>query len=280
MSGVVTWRSVLADATAQVGAVDARRLVEQASGYDGAEAMLHLDETPSQRSMAYFDGMLARRIAGEPLQYVVGRWGFRSLDLLVDQRVLIPRPETEEVAGAAIEEARRIGARVVVDLGTGAGGIALSMAVELPGVEVWATDVSADAIDVARANCAGIGRAGARVQLRVGSWYEALPDELRGRIDVIAANPPYVPDTAQLPPDVADWEPDVALYSTNKGTDHPATVIEGAPAWLARPGVLVMEHAAWMGEEMVERALAAGFDEATYHHDLSERERYIVARMR
>jgi len=270
---------VLADAVAQIGEVDARRLVEQASGYDGAEAMLHLDETPSQRSMAYFDGMLARRLAGEPLQYVLGRWGFRSLDLVVDPRVLIPRPETEEVAGAAIDEARRLDAKVVVDLGTGAGGIALSMAVELPGVEVWATDVSADAIDVARANLAGIGRAGARVQLRVGSWYDALPDELRGRVDVIAANPPYVSETAQLPPDVADWEPDVALYSANKGSDGPAAVIDGALAWLARPGVLVMEHAAWMGEEMVERSLAAGFDEATFHHDLSQRERYVVARI-
>lgn len=279
MTSTTTWRTVLNEAVAKVGDVDGRRLVEQASGYDGAEVVLHLDEIPTQRSLAYFDGMLARRIAGEPLQYVLGRWGFRSLDLMVDPRVLIPRPETEEVAGAAIAEARRLGASTVVDLGTGAGGIALSMAVELPGVEVWATDVSADAIEVARANLAGIGRAATRVQLRVGSWYEALPDDLRGRIDVIAANPPYVPDTAQLPPDVADWEPDVALYATNKGTDHAAVVIEGAPSWLARPGVLVMEHAAWMGEEMVERALAAGFDEAAFHHDMTERERYIVARI-
>ncbi|HEX4904026.1 MAG TPA: peptide chain release factor N(5)-glutamine methyltransferase [Acidimicrobiales bacterium] len=279
MSNTTTWRTVLNEAVAKVGDVDGRRLVEQASGYDGAEVVLHLDEIPTQRSLAYFDVMLARRIAGEPLQYVLGRWGFRSLDLMVDPRVLIPRPETEEVAGAAIAEARRLGASTVVDLGTGAGGIALSMAVELPGVEVWATDVSADAIEVARANLAGIGRAATRVQLRVGSWYEALPDDLRGRIDVIAANPPYVPDTAQLPPDVADWEPDVALYATNKGTDHAAVVIDGAPSWLARPGALVMEHAAWMGEEMVERALAAGFDEAAFHHDMTERERYIVARI-
>jgi len=276
---VTSWRTVLNEAVAQVGDVDGRRLVEQASGYDGADVVLHLDETPTQRSMAYFDSILARRVAGEPLQYVLGRWGFRSLDLMVDQRVLIPRPETEEVAGAAIAEARRIGAKTVVDLGTGAGGIALSMAVELPGVEVWATDVSADAIEVARANLAGIGRAATRVQLRVGSWYDALPDELRGRIDVIAANPPYVPNTAQLPPDVADWEPDVALYATGKGTDHAAVVIEGAPAWLGRPGVLVMEHAAWMGDEMVERAKAAGFDDVAFHHDLTERERYIVARV-
>ena len=273
-----TWRTVLMETVAKVGDVDGRRLVEQAAGYDGAELVLHLDETPTQRSLAHFDAMLARRLAGEPLQYVLGRWGFRSLDLIVDPRVLIPRPETEEVAGAAIAEARRLGAKTVVDLGTGAGGIALSMAVELPGVEVWATDVSADAVDVARANLAGIGRDATRVQLRVGSWYDALPEELRGRIDVIAANPPYVPDTAQLPPDVADWEPDVALYATSKGTDHAAVVIEGAPAWLARPGALVMEHAAWMGEEMVERARAAGFDEAAFHHDLTQRERYIVAR--
>jgi release factor glutamine methyltransferase len=139
--------------------------------------------------------------------------------------------------------------------------------------------VSADAIDVPRANHAGHGRAPTPVQLRLGTWYDALPDELRGRIDVIAANPPYVPETAQLPPDVADWEPDVALYSSGKGTDHPATVIDGALDWLARPGALVMEHAAWMGDEMVARALAAGFTEARFHKDLSERERYLVARI-
>lgn len=275
-----TWRDVLNEANAQVGEVDARRLVEQAAGYDGADLVLHLDETPTQRSMAYLDGMLARRVAGEPLQYVLGRWGFRSLDLLVDRRVLIPRPETEEVAGAAIAEARRIGASVVADLGTGSGAIALSMAVELPDVDVWATDVSADAIEVARANLAGLGRTATRVRLCVGSWFDALPDALRGRIDVIAANPPYVPESAQLPKDVADWEPAVALFASNAGTDHAATVIDGAPSWLARPGVLVMEHAAWMGEEMVERARAAGFDDVEFHHDLTHRERYIVARLR
>ena len=282
----VTWRSVLEDAVTQLGhagamspEVDARRLVEQASGYDGAEAILHLDETPTRRSMAYFDGMLARRLAGEPLQYVLGRWGFRSLDLVVDRRALIPRPETEEVAGAAIDEARRLGATLVVDLGTGCGAIGLSMAVELPGVEVWASDVSADAIELARANLAGIGRDAARVRLAVGSWFDALPGELRGKIDVIAANPPYVPETAQLPPDVRDWEPPVALYSSGRGTDHAATVISQAPGWLRRPGALVMEHAAWMGEEMVARALAAGFQEAEFRHDLTQRERMLVARI-
>jgi release factor glutamine methyltransferase len=273
-----TWRSVLTEAVGVVGEVDARRLVEQASGHDGAEVVLHLDETPTQRSMAYFDAMLARRVAGEPLQYVLGRWGFRELDLLVDRRALIPRPETEEVAGAAIAEARRIGARRVADLGTGCGAIALSLAKELPGVEVWASDISADAIDVARANLAGLGRDATRVRLLVGSWFEPFPDDVR--FDVIAANPPYVQDTAQLHPTVADWEPAVALYGGPDGTVEPYKVIDAAPRWLARPGVLVMEHAAWMGDQMVERALAAGFDEAEFFHDLSGRERWTVARLR
>jgi len=269
-----TWRTVLRDATAVVGEVDARRLVEQASGHDGAELVLHLDEAPSQRAIGYFDSMLARRVGGEPLQYVLGRWGFRTLDLLVDDRVLIPRPETEEVAGAAIAEARRIGARRVVDLGTGAGGMGLSMAVELgPDVEVWLTDVSSDAIDVARANTAALGRAATNVRLAVGSWYDALPADLQGTFDVIAANPPYVRPTEQLHTTVIDWEPHVALFG------HPGVVVEGALDWLTRPGALVVEHAAWMGDEMVALAESVGFDEARDFHDLSGRERYLVARI-
>lgn len=279
MSTPATWRTVLAEAVAQVGDVDARRLVEQASGHDGAELVLHLDEHPTQRSMAYFDGMLARRLAGEPLQYVLGRWGFRSLDLLVDRRVLIPRPETEEVAGAAIAEARRLDAGLVVDLGTGSGAIALSMAVELPTAEVWATDVSADALEVARANLAGIGRAATRVRLGEGSWFDALPEELRGRIDVLAANPPYVRDTERLPPDVADWEPSVALYGGLTGTEHAFLIIDAAPEWLARPSALVMEHAPYMGDDVADRARAAGFVDVETRHDVTGRERMLVARL-
>ena len=277
---MTTWREVLNETTELLGASDARRLVEQASGHDGAELVLHLDEVPSQRSMAYFDSMLERRRAGEPLQYVIGRWGFRTLDLAVDQRALIPRFETEEVAGAAIAAARRLGAKVVADLGTGAGGMGLSMAVELgPDVEVWLTDISAEAVELARENTAALGRAGGNVRLAVGSWFDALPEDLRGRIDVIVANPPYVRDTEQPHPEVFDWEPHVALFGGPDGQVEPAKVIEGAPLWLNRPGVLVMEHAAYQGDDMVARAKAAGFDEVTMHHDMSQRERWIVARI-
>ena len=140
---------------------------------------------------------MQRRAAGEPLQYVLGRWGFRQLDLLVDRRVLIPRPETEqvvEVALAELDRRRASGGRpVVVDLGTGSGAIALSVAAERPGVDVWATDASPDALAVAAANLAGLGGWGAtRVRLVQGSWWTALPSDLAGRIDLAVTNPPYI----------------------------------------------------------------------------------------
>ena len=113
-----------------------------------------------------------RRIGGEPLQYVVGRWGFRQLDLMVDRRVLIPRPETEVVAGHAVTSctdwsppAWSESPATVVDLGTGSGAIGLSIASEVPGTEVWLTDASAEAVAVARANCAGLGRAAIGVRV-------------------------------------------------------------------------------------------------------------------
>src|SRR5688500_3110506 len=124
--------------------------------------------------------MAERRLAGEPLQYVLGSWGFRTLDLFVDPRVLIPRPETEAVAGLAIEALAAIDRPgLAADLGTGSGAIALAMAAERwPHVQVWATDLSADALAVARANLAALGRRGAVVRLVQGDWFGALPDEL------------------------------------------------------------------------------------------------------
>src|SRR5581483_11962387 len=154
--------------------------------------------------------MVERRAAGEPLQYVLRRWGFRTLDLLVDPRVLIPRPETEVVVEVAIRELRRIDSRrpLVADLGTGSGAIALSIAVEVPDARVWATDASADALAVARANLAGIGSPAAkRVRIEQGSWFDALPAAFRGQFDVVVSNPPYIAAHEDLPPEVVDWEP-------------------------------------------------------------------------
>ncbi|MEL7209352.1 MAG: methyltransferase, partial [Actinomycetota bacterium] len=156
---MVTWASLLDELTASLDAgglddpaLDARRMVEAASGHDGTALHEVLDADVGHRAMAALDRMQARRLRGEPLQYVVGSWGFRTLDLFVDRRVLIPRPETEIVAGLALDALDRAEATrpVVVDLGTGSGAIALAVAVERPASRVWGTDRSAAALDVAR----------------------------------------------------------------------------------------------------------------------------------
>src|SRR5439155_1362369 len=181
--------------------------------------------------------MVERRVAGEPLQYVLGAWGFRTLDLLVDRRVLIPRPETETTVEVALEQAKRVDDDpvVVVDLGTGSGAIALSMATEHDTAEVWATDASADALEVARANLTGVGsRVAPRVRLCEGWWFDALPGELRGHVDLVVSNPPYVADNETLPPEVRDWEPLAALFAGPTGLEAIELVLGLARAHDAR----------------------------------------------
>jgi release factor glutamine methyltransferase len=243
------------------------------------EAAPDLDGPVTKRAIAHLDSMLDRREKGEPLQYVLGRWSFRTLDLLVDRRVLIPRPETEVVAGAAVEEARRLDARVAVDLGTGSGAIALALATEVTTLEVWATDHSDDALVVARANLAGIGRAGTRVRVAQGDWFDALPGELRGRVGVIVSNPPYVATDDDLPDEVKEWEPTQALLSGDDGLDDIRRIVAGAPEWLSRPGVLVVEFAPQQARTVGALAYGAGFDDVMIGRDLSDRERYLVARL-
>ena len=250
---------------------EARWLVEAAAP--------DLDGPVTKRAIAHLDSMLTRRVKGEPLQYVLGRWAFRSLDLLVDRRVLIPRPETEVVAGAAVEEARRIDARLAVDLGTGSGAIALALATEIATLEVWATDSSPDALDVARANIAGIGRAGTRVRLAHGDWFDALPDELHGNVGVIVTNPPYVATDDDLPSEVAEWEPTDALRAGDDGLDDIRRIVTAAPEWLTRPGALVVEFAPQQALTVGALAYGAGFDDVMIGRDLSDRERYLVARV-
>ncbi|MGI8686727.1 MAG: peptide chain release factor N(5)-glutamine methyltransferase [Acidimicrobiales bacterium] len=280
----VTWRELLAQARGRLGSpTDARRIVERASGYDGAEHHLRLDEPVTVRAAAHFEQMVERRATGEPLQYVLGAWGFRTLDLYVDSRVLIPRPETEAVVEVAMAELRHLArpAPVAVDLGTGSGAIALSLAREVPGVDVWAVDRSPDALAVARANLAGLGRAGARVRLAEGSWFEPLPPMLRGRIDLVVANPPYVAEAEvdDLPPEVARWEPRSALVSGPTGLEQIAAIVHEAPRWLARPGVLVVEIAPHHRAAAVELARDAGFDHVDVRPDLAGRARVLVGRV-
>jgi release factor glutamine methyltransferase len=285
VTAAATWRTLLAEVEAALGfnAKEGRRILERASGYDGAELWAHLDEDAPRRAVEAVEAMTRRRVAGEPLQYVVGGWAFRRLDLFLDRRVLIPRPETETVVETAIAELAPLGAgrrRLVVDLGTGSGAIALAIAVEMPRVSVWATDVSEGALAVARANIAGAGSpAGTRVQLAKGHWWDALPPELAGTIDLVVSNPPYIAAVEDLPPEVKDWEPASALVAGPSGLEALAAIVGAAPGWLARPGRLVTEIAPDQADPATGLALDAGFEQVDVRRDLNGRPRVLVGRV-
>ena len=266
----MTWAEVAAQAAEdlrrrglEAAALDVRRIVEEVTGAEGADYHDVLEERVTVRRLARFDALVARRRDGEPLQYVLGRWAFRTLDLLVDRRVLIPRPETEEVAGRALAEIRRQIDRhgttyasrlTVADLGTGSGAIGLAVASEEPLVDVWATDVSVDALAVARANTVGIGRAGARVRLVQGDWFDALPDDLAGTLAVIVANPPYVAAADPLPAEVVDWEPAAALVAGPTGREALDHLVDHAGPWLRPGGALVLELSPGQAAPLAQRA--------------------------
>ena len=278
----VTWRQLWAETADAVGdRNEARWLCEVASAsVDGDEFLARLDEPATERMVSHLDTMVARYRTGEPLQYVLGEWSFRHITLSVDRRVLIPRPETELVAEIAIGLAAQCApTRTVADLGTGSGAIGLSMAYELPrqGTEVWITDASADAIDVARANLAGIGPAGANVRVALGSWFEALPHGVQ--FDVIVSNPPYVAvGSPDLDAAVGEWEPASALFAGTDGLDDIRILAAGAPDRLRPGGVLVLEIGADQGRAVDEVLRLAGLVDVEIRGDLSDRDRVAIAR--
>ncbi|MGH9026661.1 MAG: N5-glutamine methyltransferase family protein, partial [Acidimicrobiia bacterium] len=229
-----TWGELRARAEERVRRpAEARWLMAEVSGFGAAETAPADPEPAPSRAVRRLDELLSRLEAGEPLQYVLGSWSFRGIDLVVDPRVLIPRPETEITAEIAIAEAAGTGKRTgraevwtgavtsytVADLGTGSGALALALASELPDAEVWATDASLDALAVARANVVGAGSTGVRVRLAEGSWYGALPPHRRGELTLIVSNPPYVAEHETLPPEVAEYEPREALVSGPTGLE-------------------------------------------------------------
>ena len=251
--------------------------------------------------------MASRRAAGEPLQYVFGHWPFRRLDLLVDPRVLIPRPETEQVVEVALAEARRLAAAgrdadgraglVIADAGTGTGAIALSLATELGSrvvAEVWATDVSTEALEVATSNLEAVRRAQPPpaasaatavppVTLVNGSWLDPLPARLRGGVDLVVSNPPYVSESEW--DDLADevrLEPPVALVAgaASDGTAGLAgveAVLRQARAWFRCPGAVVIEIAPHQAQAATALAAGLGYTETRVEQDLTGRPRALVA---
>jgi release factor glutamine methyltransferase len=228
-----------------------------------------------------------RRASGEPLQYIIGHWPFRSLDLDVDPRVLIPRPETEELVEVALGEMATADspAPLILDLGCGSGAIGLSLLDELRARGVTATliavDESLDALDVARAN-ARKHRLQA-VSFVASSWFSALDDSLRGRIDVIVTNPPYVGDAEMVDLDpVLSFEPRGALVAPDShgvaGFEDVSLIVRDARDWLRPGGSLVMEHGETQRSALVQLAREYGYVQVRDLDDVSGRPRMFVAR--
>jgi release factor glutamine methyltransferase len=233
-----------------------------------------------------FLALIDRRRSGEPLQYLLGWEEFRGLRLRVTPAALIPRPETELLVEWALEvlserrcDAEPLGPpRLVVDLGTGSGAIALALAAACPGVTIYAVDLAPGAVALARENASALGLAD-RVQLLQGDLFAPL-GPLTGAVDLMISNPPYIPAEAiqRLPAEVRDYEPHEALDGGPEGMTFHRKIIAGAPSFLRREGWLLLE----MGENHsgpLGRLLAAtGFQEIEVRKDLSGADRMIGAR--
>ena len=284
----ITWGELLQVTAVELGnEQEARWLCEHASGLDRVELDAARDEVVSQRCGVALRAMVARRLTGEPLQYVMKSWAFRHLDVLVDNRVLIPRPETEVMVQAALDLAREMISKTnsklrVADLGTGSGVIGLSLASELPlgSNEVWLTDLSADALEVARANLAGLGLINGDVRVAHGSWFAALPSELKNSFDLIVSNPPYIAlYDPSVESSVLNHEPHLALFAGSDGLDAYREIVSHSGEWLATDGWIVLEIGHQQGDAVRELLAQNSFKQIEIRKDLAGRDRIALAKM-
>lgn len=260
------------------------------SGLDAREARWLVEEFVSGDEFEDLSTLYAaarRRRDGEPIQYVIGHWPFRSLDLDVDPRVLIPRPESEELVGVALSELAQgnVRAPVIMDLGCGSGAIGLALLRELAERGVAATliavDESGDALGVARENA--IKHDLHAVSFVQSSWFEDLDESLRGRVDLIVANPPYVGalEFEDLE-DVLRHEPLSAIVASDAhgvvGFEDLDVIISGALGWLSPSGTLICEHSNVHRTAVIEAATRAGFNSVDDLDDMAGHPRILVAR--
>jgi release factor glutamine methyltransferase len=253
--------------------------------HDAAELLAHVlgttrsrlplvDVVPADRAAAY-DALVARRASREPLQHLTGMTHFRHVELEVGPGVFVPRPETELLAGWAIEQALLVESPVVVDLCTGSGAVAKAIADEVPGARVHAVELDEPAHAWAERNLAGTG-----VDLRQGDMATAFED-LAGKVDVVVCNPPYIPLDAweSVAAEARDHDPHLALFSGDDGLDA-IRVLERRAALLLRPGGVVgAEHADVQGDSAPAVFTKAGrWVEVRDHLDLAGRARFLTAR--
>jgi release factor glutamine methyltransferase len=249
--------------------LDAELLLSEAAGV-GRESLIADPESPLDPAAGRrFGEMVRRRLRREPVAYILGRRWFRHIELAVDRRVLIPRPETELLVEVGLE----IGPQRALDVGTGSGAVALSLASELPNVEVVATDTSADALEAAGANAARLGL-GARVRFEGGS----LPDE--GGFDLLLANLPYVaePDWPGLEPEVREWEPAEALLAGADGLEAIRALLTALSERPSLAEAVALEVGIGQAEAVAALLAETGYPRTETRRDLAGIERVVVGR--
>jgi release factor glutamine methyltransferase len=242
-------------------------------------ALLTLDEVPSAAA-ARFAALLDQRADRVPLQHLTGRAAFRHLELAVGPGVFVPRPETEQLTGWALDRLAGAPQPLVVDLGTGSGAIALSIAHEQPAARVLAVEHDPAAIEWTRVNAAARAAAGDRpVEVLAGDMTDArLLRELDGTVDVVVSNPPYVPDGARVPREVADHDPPLALWGGPDGLDVVRGLLATAARLLRPGGWLGIEHADQQGGALPALVRGyGGFTAVEDHPDLAGRPRFTTA---
>lgn len=266
---------LLAQARAAIDVVDAEHLLLHVLARPRSWLFAHADDAVTATEAAAFRALVERRAQGEPVAYLTGTQGFWSLELAVTPATLIPRPETERLVELALERLPAGVAVRVADLGTGSGAIALAIARERPQAQVIATDASAAALDVARAN-AERNRV-RNVQFRQGDWLAPLAGE---RFDLIASNPPYIADgDPHLSAGDLRFEPPTALSSGADGLDAIRVIVRDARALLQPGGWLLLEHGWDQGDAVRALLQVAGYSDVATERDLEARDRISLGRV-
>jgi release factor glutamine methyltransferase len=247
--------------------LDTELLLGHALGTGRVGLRSHPERVPAAAAAAHFFDLIERRIAGEPVAYILGRKGFWTIDLSVTPAVLVPRPETELLVERALALHPGVEARVA-DLGTGSGAIALALASERPRWQIVATDLSGEALAVARANAQALGLT--RVAMIQGDWLGCLP----GTFHLLVSNPPYVAaeDPALCQPELMR-EPRLALVAAEEGLAALRAIVRAAPHHLEPGGWLLLEHGATQSAAVAGALVARGFAQVRSHRDLAGRER-------
>ena len=269
-------RFVNAGISASLAALDAEVLARQVLGWDRARFLTDRNEKATSVFLLNYEPLVARRERREPVSYILGAREFWGLDFEVGPDVLIPRPETEMIIEETLAVVGRNGTPRIVDVGTGSGCIAIALAREIPGARVTASDVSAEALAVARRNATRHG-----VVDRMMFVETSFLDGIEEGVDVIVSNPPYVPSISRpgLTPEVRDYEPRVAVFSGEDGLDGLRSVLEGAASKLTPGGLLVMEFGC--GQDDCVTSLVqgvAGLVLVKIRHDLQDIPRTVICR--